>query len=87
MILWVVLSIVNRQSSLFAHDGVSCPAGHLEAAAELHARVPPGSAARALVEGEDAERGQKFVLKRMFSEGGIGLAIITFLSLLLEVRD
>ncbi len=54
---------------------------------ELHARVPPGSAARALVEGEDAERGQKFVLKRMFSEGGIGLAIITFPSLLLEVRD
>lgn len=53
---------------------------------ELHVRLPPGSAARALVEAEDAERGQKFVLKRMFSEGGIGLAIITFPSLLLEVR-
>ena len=53
---------------------------------ELHFRLPPGSAARGLVEAENAKRGQKFVLKRMFSEGGFGLAIISFPSLLLEVR-
>ena len=52
---------------------------------DLNAILPPGSEGRALVEAESAELGQPYVLKRLFAEGGIGLAFTSFPTALLEV--
>ena len=52
---------------------------------DLNAMLPPGSEGRALAEAESAELGQPYVLKRLFAEGGIGLAFTSFPTALLEV--